>query len=272
MINEKTKSSDKLSGKNRHGDLILDTRASHHMIGDGSLLMNVKSTPPCPVRFADGNRTYATHVGIFILSEKITLSNVLYVPNLNCSLISMSKLLHQTYCFALLTDTICVLHDRFTRTLIGAVEERDRVYFFKEVMAARVSASHRVVSSVDQDCWHQRLGHPSFKVLSSLKLCSFSNKYVAPHPCDTCFRAKQTREVFYDSFNKTKDRFELIHYDVWELYRTKSSSGAAYFLTIVDDYSRSVWTYLLLEKSEVQIVLQNFIKMAAKRFTKDVKP
>lgn len=74
---------------------------------------------------------------------------------------------------------------------------------------------------------------------------------MAPHPCDTCFRAIQTREVFYDSFNKTKDRFELIHCDVWGPYRTKSSSGAAYFLTIVDDYSRSVWTYLLLEKSEV---------------------
>ena len=101
MINEKTKSSDKLSGKNIHGDLILDTRASHHMTGDGSLLMNVKSIPPCPVGFADGNRTYATHVGIFILSDQITLSNVLYVLNLNCSLISMSKLLHQTNYFAL---------------------------------------------------------------------------------------------------------------------------------------------------------------------------
>ena len=38
-------------------------------------------------------------------------------------------------------------------------------------MAARVSASDRVVSLVDQDRWHQRLGHPSFSVLSSLKLC-----------------------------------------------------------------------------------------------------
>ena len=271
MINEKTKSSDKLSGKKRHGDLILDTGASHYMAGDVSLLEDVKIIPPCLVGFADGNRTYATHVGIFILTTKITLSNVLYVPNLNFSLISMSKLLHQTNCFARLTDIICVLQDRFTRMLIGAGEERDGVYFFKDVMAARVSVSDKFVRSVDHDRWHQRLGHPSFSVLSSLKLCSLSNKYVSPLPCDTCFRAKQTREVFCDSSNKTRDFFELIHCDVWGPYRTKASSGAVYFLTIVDDYSRSVWTYLLLEKSEVCMVLQNFVKMALKQFTKEVK-
>ena len=234
MINDKTKSSDKLSGKKIYGDLILDT-ASHHMTGAVSLLENVKSIPPCPVGCADGNRTYATHIGTFTLSDKITLINVLYVPNLNCSLISMSKLLHQTNCFGLITDTICILQDRFTRTLIGAGDERDGVYFFKDVMAARVSVTDTVVSSVDQFRWHQRLGHPSLSVLSSLKLCSISNKSVAPSPCDTCFRAKQTREVFYDSSNKTTECFELIHCDVWGPYRTRSSSGAVYFLTIVDD-------------------------------------
>ena len=183
----------------------------------------------------------------------------------------MSKLLHQTHCFALLTDTICILQDRFSRTLIGAGEERDGVYFFKEVMAARVSVSDTDVGSDDQFRWHQRLGHPSFSVLSSLKACSFSNKSDAPSPCDTCFRAKQTREVFYDSSNKTKECFKLIHCDVWGPYRTKSSSGAAYFLTIVDDFSRSVWTYLLLEKSEVHTVLQNYMKMTVKQFGKEVK-
>lgn len=97
MISEKTKSSERLSGKNKYGDLILDTGASHHMTGVISLLENVKSIHLCPVGFADGNKTFATHIGVFPLSDKITLVNVLYVPNLNCSLISMSKLLHQTH-------------------------------------------------------------------------------------------------------------------------------------------------------------------------------
>ena len=94
---------------------------------------------------------------------------------------------------------------------------------------------------------------------------SFStNKSLAHSPCDTCFRAKQTREVFYQSLNKTKECFEMIHCDVWGPDRVQSSCGARYFLTIVDDFSRTVWTYLLLEKSEVQTVLQNFCAMAMK--------
>ena len=145
---------------------------------------------------------------MFQLSNNITLSNVLFVPNLNCSLISVSKLLRQTNCFALLTDTLCVLQDRFTRTLIGAGEERGGVYFFKDVMAARVQVADKSHKSADQFLWHQRLGHPSFSVLTFLPM--FLNKPATQSPCDICFEAKQTREVFYESLNKTKECFQLI--------------------------------------------------------------
>lgn len=89
--------------------------------------------------------------------------------------------------------------------------------------------------------------------------------------CEICFKAKQTRSVFRDSFNKASAPFELIHCDVWGPYRTLSSCGAAYFLTVVDDYSRAVWTYLMLEKSEVQNLLRNFCAMSEKQFGKPVK-
>lgn len=58
--------------------------------------------------------------------------------------------------------------------------------------------------------------------------------------CENCFRAKQTRQVFNDSLNKAYAPLSLIHYDVWGPYRTTFSSGARYFLTIVDDFSRAV--------------------------------
>ena len=93
------------------------------MTGDFSLLINAFVIPPCPVGFADGNRTFATHVESLPLTDQVTLEKALFVPNLNCSLISVSKFLRQINCFALFTDTVCVLQDRFTRTLIGAGKE-----------------------------------------------------------------------------------------------------------------------------------------------------
>ena len=85
-----------------------------------------------------------------------------------------------------------------------------------------------------------------------------------------CLRAKQTRLSFPISENKTKRIFDLIHCDLWGPYRTPTHSGARYFLTIVDDYSRGVWLYLLNEKSEAPNVLKNFIAMTERQFETQV--
>ncbi|CAA7047384.1 unnamed protein product [Microthlaspi erraticum] len=270
LIQEKSgeSNSDKLSGKKGYGDVILDTGASHHMTGNLSLLHNLETILPCSIGFADGGKTVSLRKGVLTLSSTLTLPNVLFVQDLNCTLISVSKLLKQTGGVAMFTDTLCVLQDRFSRILIGAGEERDGVYYFKDVMAARI---HRAVADSDSTLWHQRLEHPSFSVFSSLPQFSGVSKPVCSGPCDVCFRAKQTREVFSDSINKTTDCFQLIHVDVWGPYRVPSSTGAVYFLTIVDDYSRAVWTFLLLEKSEVSKVLKNFFVYAEKQFGKTVK-
>ena len=76
---------------------------------------------------------------------------------------------------------------------------------------------------------------------------------------------------FFESSNKTTKCFELIHVDVCGPYRVPSSSGAVYLLTIVDDYSRAVWTYLLVAKSEVRKVVERFCKYTEKQFDKSVQ-
>lgn len=98
--------------------------------------------------------------------------------------------------------------------------------------------------------WHRRLGYPSSKALELLKLSDFSNLVFEPKKCDICIRAKKARESFPLSINKTSFAFEMIHCDLWDPYRTTSMCGACYFLTIVDDFSRAVWIYLLPIKKE----------------------
>ncbi|XP_009110495.1 uncharacterized protein LOC103836034 [Brassica rapa] len=102
IINNKSNSSDKLSGKDT-GDVIIDTCTSHHMMGDINLLIDLEDISPCKVGFVDGSTTVSNKVGVLPLSDRISLYDVLYVPYLNCSLIS----------------------DRCSRMLIGAGEERD---------------------------------------------------------------------------------------------------------------------------------------------------
>lgn len=132
----------------------------------------------------------------------MSLTNVLYVPSLYCTLISVSRILKQTKCVAMFTDTMCILQDRSLKTLIGTGEERGAVYYLADVVSAKI---HSIDISTDQEWWHRRSGHPSFMVLSDLPIFFSNSKSASSRPCDVCFRAKQARGVFYDSFNKAGD-------------------------------------------------------------------
>ena len=79
--------------------------------------------------------------------------------------------------------------------------------------------------------------------------------------CEICIRAKQTRCSFPTIINKTTTLFEMVHCDLWGPYRTTSRCGSRYFLALVDDYSCSVWLYLLPTKQHVTQSLKNFITM-----------
>ncbi|CAH9124534.1 unnamed protein product, partial [Cuscuta epithymum] len=123
--------------------------------------------------------------------------------------------------------------------------------------------------SITSDIWHQHLGHASdgkLHHIKSLKGFSRSNNL-----CDPCIRAKQTRLSFPTSTIKTSRSFELIHCDIWGVYRCDSISDARYFLSIVDDFTRGVWVYLMKNKSEVPQLLIQFCKMVDTQFEQKVK-
>jgi len=54
-------------------------------------------------------------------------------------------------------------------------------------------------------------------------------------------------------------------------YRVPFLYGAQYFFTIVDDASQAVWVFLMREKGEASMLLQNFVLMVKTQFERDVK-
>lgn len=76
-----------------------------------------------------------------------------------------------------------------------------------------------------------------------------------------CQQAKQSRDKFLLSVHKALDIFGLIHCDVWCPYRTPSSCSNSYFLTVVHDYSRAMWIYLLVDKTEFYHAMRMFFSM-----------
>ncbi|GJW83996.1 retrovirus-related pol polyprotein from transposon TNT 1-94 [Tanacetum coccineum] len=83
--------------------------------------------------------------------------------------------------------------------------------------------------------------------------------------------AKISRLPFPVSTTKTHACFDLIHCDIWGKYRTPSLTRASYFLTIVDDFSRATWVYLLKQKHEASMCLKAFHKMVQVQFEKNIR-
>ena len=202
------------------------------------------------------------------LGENLQLENVLYVPNLKCNLVSISKLCEQFNCAVTYFDDFCVIQDHTLRILIGAGEQREGLYYLKQVPTQQVNA-------VKATClWHMRLGHPSSEVLSylpsSLGVVGESQKNKG-NPCEIYLRAKQTRNSFPTSHNNAAEIFDLLHCDIWGPYRTPSTCGAHYFLSIVDDTSRATWVYLMQSRTEASKLLKNFVMMVKTQFKRIVK-
>ncbi|CAH9097073.1 unnamed protein product [Cuscuta epithymum] len=159
--------------------------------------------------------------------------------------------------------------DLRSRNLIGAGERRDVLFYFRGV-----TTLHTVQTSAfsEFELWHRRMGHPSDRVLKLLPvIASSSSQKKLNKACEVCPQAKQVRDSFPASNNKASRILELIHCDLWGPYKTPSTCDAVYFLTLVDDFSRAVWVYLLRDKKEVHQYFLSFIAMVEKQFSLSVK-
>ena len=89
--------------------------------------------------------------------------------------------------------------------------------------------------------------------------------------CEICPLAKHTRLSFHYSSTRSTEMFTLLHLDVWGPYNTPTFDGNKFFLTIVDDFSRIVWVFLLKFKSDVLQTLRHFFKMVDTQFHTSIK-
>lgn len=118
--------------------------------------------------------------------------------------------------------------------------------------------------------WHNKLGHVSIDVLNHI-IPHLTSKNQPSLPCDVCAQSKQQRMAFPISHSTTKSPFDLIHVDLWGPYKHKSITGAHYVLTIVDDFSRATWTFLITNKQLVPSTLKTYLTLIQTQHNKTVK-
>lgn len=153
---------------------------------------------------------------------------------------------------------------------IGCGEEGYGLYKFqkekKEENKLFVGSAKSSLEKIKLNVMHARLGHSSLSKMEHLEFCYC--KGIKEFFCDTCHIAKHHKLPFHLSKTNATHAFYLIHVDLWGPYRIKNITGARYFLTIVDDYSRVTWTHLLKSKEKVRDILSDFLAHVETQFNK----
>ncbi|GJV11534.1 ribonuclease H-like domain-containing protein [Tanacetum coccineum] len=243
---------------------IVDSGANQHMTVSAKFLVNVVgiSNLGLTVGHPNGTQALITKIGDLKLNDNITLYDVLVVPEYTVSLISVHKLSRDNKLFVGFDDNHCYIQDLKANKNVGIGRQFNGLYLFDVDSSCKKFVSNNCISScfVSKTLWHQRLGHPADQVLDILKTTlNLDSQSAFDHLCDTCNKAKQTREPFPLSDHKSSKIGELVHLDVWGPYKITSRDGFKYFLTIVDDFSRAVWVYMLKGKDDVYDSIVSFV-------------
>ena len=91
------------------------------------------------------------------LSEALTLDGVLYVPQFNVNLLSVSKFTRGLKCIVIFFDKFCIVQDVNMGRTIGLGKHFNRLYYLKTTQNPHLA--HHVHHT--SHLWHRCMGHPS---------------------------------------------------------------------------------------------------------------
>jgi hypothetical protein len=238
-----------ISSVNLHS-WIIDTGATDHMISTISLFTSITATISSRVKLPNGDYAMVTHIGTVKLSEHLILHDVLCVPSFSFNLISASKLIKPLNCCLIFLANFCFIQSLLDWMTIGVGRLRGGLFYLlhkPHLHSTQVYSAS--IKNASTNIWHYRLGHLS---RSRMKLLDNFISFVPCSPdyvCTVCPLAKQHNFPFPSSISVSQASFDMIHCDLWGPFNVKSNNNASFFLTIVDDFSRFTWVFLLHSKS-----------------------
>ncbi|KMT17196.1 hypothetical protein BVRB_2g038990 [Beta vulgaris subsp. vulgaris] len=124
---------DKLTGMNAAINIewLIDSGCSHHITGRRECLSHIRTMSTSIVGLPDGRKVEACDHGEVVIDKNFVLKDVLYVPTLQCDLISVEQLIRENNCVVTFHPDFCVIQDRAMKTEIGRGDARDGVCYYK---------------------------------------------------------------------------------------------------------------------------------------------
>ncbi|GJR70297.1 retrovirus-related pol polyprotein from transposon TNT 1-94 [Tanacetum coccineum] len=235
-------------------DWIMDSGGSYHMTPRLDLFFDYLECDGGRVLLGDNRECKIRGIGKVRVQLKdgssFVLHNVRYIPELKRNLISLGTLEKEGYTVKLQSGKIKVING--SRVVLSGTRRDNCVYSLDgHAVAGELNASVEEKDSLAQ-VWHKRLGHISEAGLQVLeKQGLFGKKSLGKLDfCENYVLGKSHRVSFGVGRHTTQGVIDYVHSDLWGPSQVESLGGKRYFLSIVDDYSRRVWVYILRFKHE----------------------
>jgi hypothetical protein len=162
-----------------------------------------------------------SHIGHSRLAgpmHSLALKNILHVPAISKSLLSVHKLVSDNDVFIEFHRHFFCVKDTPTKKILLQGRSRGGLYPILFHRASSSTASQHALASIKVSSrqWHQRLGHPSNNVVPNIVknnnlLCS---SVFDSSVCDACQRAKSHQLPYSHSHRVSTAPLELVHTDV----------------------------------------------------------
>jgi transposase InsO family protein len=196
------------------------------------------------------------------MKNKITICNILLVPDLDVNLMSVAKLDQNGYQVKFKKGEVHVQKDGNT---VAIGKRNGRMYDLK----GRKLESQANLSEVKTETiWHKRLGHVSTAGLQKLKgmVNGFSENAVKENICSVCVEGKQCKLPHSQPRWRATRPLQLVRSDLCGPVTAESYDKKRYVITFIDDFTHFTFVYLLQEKSEAFQCFKNYKAMATAHF------
>jgi len=198
------------------------------------------------------------------------LRDVRLVPKLSRNLISLGVLDDLGYTNNIKNSTMKIC--KGSLVAIKGQKISGLYHMICETLTGQVAMA---TSPEDQNAklWHNRLGHISARGLQIMcdQHLLGKDKISKVDFCEHCILGKQHRVEFSTGKHQSKHPLDYIHSDLWGPAKVSTHGGNFYFLSIIDDFSRKVWIYLLKHKSQAFAKFREWRTLLEKQLDRKVK-
>lgn len=172
---------------------VIDFGATTHICYSRELFTFIKPITGFNISFPDHPQLSVKIIGTVHISPDLLLVDVLFIPEFWFNLISISALTMKSPYEVQFLDDFYLIQDKCSLRTIGKAKLQQGLFNLHTNSHHRIAISTSYIST---NTWHNRLGHPSHKLVNILKDMLHVKTSQDNTPCLVCPLAKQRRLPF----------------------------------------------------------------------------